>query len=65
MWERRLSKKELELVEVLKQGELTKNEARKKGYEITRLFLMKCHEHDVPIYESDDDFAHKKYGILK
>lgn len=64
MWEHRLSEKELKLVELLKQQELTKSEAIKKGYDITRTFLLKCELYGVLIYESDDKDSNKKYGVL-
>ena len=64
MWEHQLTEKELELVEILKTKELTKNEAFVMGYDISRVFLFKCHFHNVLIYESDETDKTKKYGVL-
>ena len=65
MWEHYLTEKELELVEILKQKELTKGEALKLGYQLTRVFLMKCENHGILVYESDDENQKKKYGVVK
>ena len=65
MWEHELTKKELELIEILKQQELTKSEALKLGYKISRVFLLKCENHGILIYESDEENLNKKYGVAK
>ena len=65
MWEHCLTKKDLELVEILKQKEITKGQARLLGYKITEVFLCKCNEYGVLIYETDEKGVKKKYGILK
>ena len=51
MWEHELSPKELELVELLKKQELSRAQAVKLGYDITSVFLMKCANHGVLLYE--------------
>ena len=51
-------------MEILKEKELTKREAKKLGFDITEVFLEKCDLYGVLIYESDDLYK-KKYGVLK
>ena len=65
MWEHQLTQKELELVDVLKGKELTRNQATALGYTISDIFLLKCHFHGILIYESVDKDSNKIYGVMK
>lgn len=65
MWEHYLTKRDLELIELLKRKEMTCQEIASFGYKLTRSFLIKCEEYGVPIYESDENDSTKIYGILQ
>lgn len=65
MHEREFTKDELELVDLLNRREITRAQATSLGYRITDVFLLKCHFHGIPIYESDDNNVNKTYGILR
>ena len=61
----KFSKKELELIELLKKKEMTRGEIVKAGFPFSVEFLDRCCNHGIVIYESDEIGMKQSYGILK
>lgn len=57
--------KEKEIIKLLRKNEMTKNQLIKRGYEFDKVFLLKCENNGILLYESDEENSNKKYGVLK
>lgn len=61
----KFSKKELELIELLKKKEMTRKEILDAGFPFSDTFLDRCCNHGVTIYQSDDVGMKQSFGVLK
>ena len=61
----KFSEKELELIELLKNKEMTRKEIIEAGYPFSETFLDRCCNHGVAIYQSDDIGLKQSFGVLK
>lgn len=60
----KFSSKELELIELLKHREMSRDEIVKAGFPYSVEFLDRCNNHGILIYQSDDIGSKQRYGIL-
>lgn len=61
---KKFSQKELELIELLKKKEMSREEIIKSGLPYSVEFLDRYCNHGILIYQSDDIGIKQKYGIL-
>ena len=61
----KFSKKELELIDILRTKEMTRAEIIKAGLPFSVEFLDRCCNHGILIYQSDEIGMKQTYGILK